>query len=249
MGHHNDHSSTFSSRRWVIIGLVVAAFFLVWSGDHASLAQIHGKHSTNTVTNAESERLPVSAPSSLQPSLEETMFGFFQMHPDPDVRDELPKLIRSFQMRTNWKPTGVAAAFTRYPDSKHGGEVVSVLIMSRDLFEARNRAHGQMVVYHEYQHYLQWRDGAIPEEAFLYVSWTDNDLPRICKQKWYAEVEAYQKECEFGRQGGLLEQLDPHEGLAHICAATQEQFASTLKRILPLGDPSAKVCASTWNAI
>jgi len=161
----------------------------------------------------------------------------------------VPRLIRSFQMRTNWNTTGGAATFMRYPNPKHGGEVVSVLTMSRDLFEEKNRARGQMVVYHEYQHYLQWRSGTIPEEAFLYVPWPDEDLPRICKEKWYAEVEAYQKECEFGRQGGLLGQLDPHEGLAHICAAAQVQFASTLKRILPLGDPSAKVCASTWNTI
>lgn len=188
------------------------------------------------------------AESISEPPLQIRMFDFFRTHPDPGVREELPRLIRAFQVRTNWDPNGVTAAFLRYPQPKQG-KVATVLSMSPDLFQSKNRARAQLVVYHEYQHYLQWRDGTIPEETFLYVPWSSDDLPRICTQKWYAEREAYQKECEFGRANGLINQLDLREGLAHICAAADEQFVPTLKRILPLGDSSAKACASTWATL
>lgn len=234
-------------RHWyLVIVLVFIVSVLVWKP--STTTNSNQPLLAHASTNIEQPR-GSQASTTPESTLESAMFAFLASHPDPGVRDELPALIRVFQMRTNWDPKGISAGFLRYPDPR-SGQVKSVLTMSVELFQQdTNRARAQLVVYHEFQHYLQWRDGTIPEETFLYVPWPDADLPRICKQKWYAEREAYQKECEFGRANGLLGQLDPREGLAHICAATEEQFVPVLKRILPLGDPSAKACTNTWNAI
>ena len=109
------------------------------------------------------------------------MFDFFRTHPDPEVRDDLPGLIRSLQVRTNWSPNGVSAAFVRHLDRKTG-QVHSVISMDPKLVRGQD-ARSQLVIYHEYQHYLQWRDKTIPEETFLDVPWPDKDLTGICEQK------------------------------------------------------------------
>lgn len=234
-------------RPWLLIIVLALVSLFVVTGKPSTSTSINQSHAAQAVTDSDHPHQPQIKAAS-EPTLETRMFDFFRTHPDPGVREELPKLIRAFQLRMNWSPKGVAAQFLRHIDPKTL-KVHTVLAMNPELLEAPDNPRAQLVVYHEFQHYLQWRDGVIPEETFLHVPWPDKDLPRICKQKWYAESGAYQKECAFGRENGLVDQLDPHEALAHICAATEEQFVPVLKRMLKLGDPSAKACASVWDAI
>lgn len=234
-------------RPWLIIIVLAFVSLFVVTGKPLTSTSINPSHAAQAATDSDHpHQLQIAAVS--EPTLKTRMFDFFSAHPDPGVREELPKLIRVFQVRTNWGIKGVAAGFLRHIDHKTL-KVHSVLAMSPELVETPNDPRAQLVVYHEFQHYLQWRDGTIPEETFLHIPWSDKDLPRICKQKWYAESGAYQKECAFGRANGLVDQLDPHEALAHVCAATEEQFVPVLKRMLKLGDPSAKACANVWDAI
>lgn len=236
-------------RHWPLVIVLAFISLFVVVGKPSTSANINQSHAAQAATDAwpAPQSREVTVP---EPSFQDAMFNFFETHPDPGVREEIPILIRAFQLRPYWKFKGVAASFVRYPDPAQGGKFVSMLAMDPDLIRGKkNRVRAQLVVYHEFQHYLQWRDGTIPEETFLYVPWTAVDLPRICKQKWYAEREAYQKECEFGRVHGLVDKLDQREALTYICRASGEDFDATLTRMLKLGDPSREACAHHWDAI
>jgi len=105
----------------------------------------------------------------------------------------------------------------------------------------------QLVIYHEFAHYLQWQSGAFPDETFMPERMAINR--DVCTKKWYAERDAYHQECEFARENGLLDRLDPNSGLTAICRTSLEEFDDNLKRILPRGDASAAACVTYWRGL
>lgn len=234
-------------RHWyLLIVLAFIAFVIV------------GKPSTATVSSqplitraaTEVDQPRESQASTMpEPPHESAIFDFFNTHPEPGVRDDLHRLLRNEQVRVSWNVVGAAvAAFGVTPDER--GELVPVLVMDPELFQACNRSLAQITVYHEYQHYLQWRDGTISKETFL----IRDSLPRDeihdwCKEKWHAEELAYHEACAFGRTNGLVQDLRPGGPLAIVCTAEGSRFDPTLKSVLTRADPSGPTCSKTWDSI
>ncbi|MBI4256753.1 hypothetical protein HY626_01710 [Candidatus Uhrbacteria bacterium] len=197
-----------------------------------------------------SEPRPRNAPSAQtsQPSRGEIK-EFFLTHPQKGVRDDFHHLLISGQMSFVWNAVGTpVATFGLIQDGD--SEPVLALLADPEIFLERNRSLAQITIYHEYLHYLQWRDGTIPESAFyIRDSMPHDEVHDWCKQKWHAERLAYHEACAFGREAGLIGDLRPGGPLSVVCTADEPQFIPILKRVLTLADPSGPMCSQTWNTI
>jgi|GEM_PF-6210808 len=177
-------------------------------------------------------------------------------HPDEEVRTDLYRLIATGHLWISHTARGHAAAFSLVPASQIPGvrfpsdiTHVPFLNLAPDFDDYYRTSGGvasaQLVIFHEYVHYKQWRDGLLPEDTFFLQPVSAQDLEETCTKKWHAEVDAYHKECEFAREIGLSDRL--LGGMDVACHATEDRFTSTLREVLVQEDPSGASCASVWR--
>ena len=170
--------------------------------------------------------------------------------PDTNVRMMILESVENEQLFLSWTATGVEAAFQLTPTPD--GTLFPIITFQPAFISAAQQDTGantqaQLVIYHEFAHYLQWQSGAFPDETFMPERMAINR--DVCTKKWYAERDAYHQECEFARENGLLDRLDPNSGLTAICRTSLEEFDDNLKRILPRGDASAAACVTYWRGL
>lgn len=229
--------------------LVVLAILVVFFAVRSTTTSANANHTITESGVDTSESRLVAEPKPVQHPSFEVIDEFFRTHPHKAVREEFHPLFRNEQVRVSWNVVGAAiGAFGFAPDEQ--GELVPVLVMDPELFYARNRSIAQITVYHEYLHYLQWREGVIPMDVFIIRdSLPYSEIHGWCKQKWYAEVLAYHEACAFGRANDLVGALRPGGPAATVCAAEGRLFDPILKRVLTRADPSGAMCSNTWNSI
>ncbi len=117
-------------------------------------------------------------------------------HPSEEIRvDLLPKILNGdLCLRRRIMGTD-DAQFTSFV--RPFGKVPFIFLRSHFL-KPDNERIAQLVIYHEYVHYRQWREDRIDADA-------DKEkmgIPSDCKKIWHAEMEAYQKECELAHELG-----------------------------------------------
>lgn len=171
--------------------------------------------------------------------------------PDAEARGTIHEHIGTGRIGLAWVEDMNVGAEFRLTLVPTGERLPTLVFPSNFTTEARRDtltwARAQLTIYHEFVHFLQWRDKGYPAETFM------PDRMSIgrdaCTKKWYAEKDAYHRECEFARETGLLEQLDPNEGLSTICGTTDDEgaFDARLRTLLPRGDVSATVCTPYWR--
>ncbi len=235
-------STSFTSMILVIMTMIV---IFIWKGSSTSSIQ-KSAHASVPSTEVRISQIHRSSVQIIPPS-GEVVEEFFRTHPDEEVRIYLTESIAKGAIMLSWKDLGAPAAFALASDDR--GQLVPVLVLTPELFVQKNRIRSQMIILHEYEHYKQWRDHVLPASVFVLRKVPEGDHTQLCNEKWHAERLAYHKECEFGRNHSLLDQLDRREGLFHLCRATEQTFEPTLKRLLMLGDPMKGVCSQTWDAL
>lgn len=182
-------------------------------------------------------------------------------HPHQQVRDEFYKLIRDGKILISygWSSTSAAFLLVRVQDLDlprsviPGATRIPVLDVNPDMLQAASQNHAmwvraQLVVFHEFVHFVQWQTGSKPADTFFpeLVDQADSSFYDACMKKWYAEKEAYHQECAFARRTNLLDRLDPRASVATICRTSDEDFDRVLRDTMPPGDPAAKMCADVW---
>lgn len=232
--------------RWLLVVLTILVVFFAVRNTTTSANANHTITESGVDT---SESRLVAEPKSVQYPSSKVIDEFFRTHSHKAVREELYLLLRNEQVRVSWNVVGATIAnFGITLDEQ--GELVPVLAMDPELFLDHNRSIAQITVYHEYLHYVQWRDDTVPRSTFL----IRDDLPYDeihdwCKEKWHAEVLAYHEACAFGRENGLVDDLRPGGPLSVVCTAQKQRFVPILKRVLTRADPSGAMCSNTWNSI
>jgi hypothetical protein len=190
--------------------------------------------------------------------------AFFQVkeilrtHPHPDVRGEFYRMVLRGDFRVSPQEqmgadagfVPVAAEVIRLYGHKPRAAFTPVIHVDTIILRPEYKARAQLVLYHEYVHYEQWRDGRLVDDPSLGDP-NESDFAHLdsCKKKWYAEAEAYHKTCLFGRQSGLVDQLGSDETLATICGAEGSAFHATLRHTLLYDGASAGNCADIWSTI
>lgn len=181
----------------------------------------------------------------------------FATHPHPGVSGEFYDLIENHQILLSHTASN-DAEFMLVPREKMliAGVVtdnaLTPVLNLNPGFQARGERHviSQLVIYHEYVHYDQWRSGRTPEETFVLLPLKSSEPTRdMCTKKWYAEVDAYHKECVFARETGLIEQISADMTLGRICGATEETFDSVLRHTLEIADNGGEMCAQIWESL
>lgn len=177
-------------------------------------------------------------------------------HPDPGVNTDLHQLIASGEIIIS-HTAQMAAEFILVPRDKLPGidlpdEVSHAPVLNLSpTFLSRERAFQQLVIYHEYAHYRQWRDGSFPEDTFFLqrLAETAEERSEQCTKKWHAEIDAYHQERMFARASGIGERLDPRLSLSKVIRSTDEQFQRTVLEETVRGDHSAAMCESVWEQL
>lgn len=98
------------------------------------------------------------------------------------------------------------------------------------------------MIFHEYIHERQAVSGKIASETFYpgYLAEHPEKRAYICEQKWYAEVEAYQKECELAE---LMKTSVVHV----ICNGFgTPNFVQNLTQQMMERDPGAQACKDVF---
>ncbi len=172
------------------------------------------------------------------------LHSLLQNHPDIGLRTTFAQEILTGKISTAF---GQQFALTLVPAEKIPGydptrEPVPVLFVSLNNLVLGENAYLNLVLYHEYIHYRQWTELTLPADTFLLQQIQDKDELEVqCQKKWYAELEAYQKECEFAQSQGTAGRLP-------LCRHAQtSQFAQELLKELVGNDPSSIPCTHVWN--
>ncbi|OGL70414.1 hypothetical protein A3B32_02925 [Candidatus Uhrbacteria bacterium RIFCSPLOWO2_01_FULL_53_9] len=138
-------------------------------------------------------------------------------HPATEISGDLYRMIENGQMIWETRASnGHFAEFWILPQNKTGAAhsaPMSVLTIDPRLLYPENLAMAQLVLYHEYQHVLQWQTGEIEEDTFRIHLRDEKNPAHLCEQRRQAEVSAYRNECAFARRVGLTNVLP-------ICALT-----------------------------
>lgn len=147
---------------------------------------------------------------------------------------------------------GVTAAFMLWPveklSSKPVGEIGWMPVLVTDpttIADSTQLVRNKLVIFHEYIHYRQAMSGKIAAEAFYpkFAEEYPNQRKFICEQKWYAEVEAYQKECELAK-------LMKTSVVDEFCVGFgTPKFEQNLIRLMMKRDPSAETCKDVFAKI
>lgn len=167
-----------------------------------------------------------------------------QNHPDIGLRTTFAQAILKGDIPTAPAPQ---FAFSLVPANMIPGydptkEPVPVLLVSINNLVLGEEDFLNLVLYHEYIHYKQWIEHTLPADTFLLNKIEHEDELEVqCQKKWYAELEAYQKECEFGQSQGTAGKLP-------LCRHAQtSQFSHELLKELTGNDPSSDPCIHVWN--
>ena len=248
--------STSDKSSWkaiITIGLPIAVILLllgVFSTPKAAVApkpQSASVHKTTTVVNRQTHTL--SSPDLVHEIL--------RTHPHPNVRGEFYQMIVDNKMGISWY-TGSSAAFVLIPVELIGtsggtptDDLFPALFVDPKILRPELRAVAQLILYHEFVHYEQWRDGRIPEDAFVLKPLASRaSLQDTCTKKWYAEAEAYHRACAFARETGLIEQIDEGSQTDRVCRATEETFTHILREnLVHSGDRVAAKCSAVWTTM
>lgn len=226
--------------------LVAVAVITILLGMGSRTSQVPEKPLATVESETHSRN--ASSKQTTQPS-RGVIKEFFRTHPQEEVRDDFHHLLVSGKMSFVWNAIGTPVATFGLVQDGSGGTVLALLV-DPELFLESNRSLAQITIYHEYLHYLQWRDGTIPESTFhIRDSMPHDEVYDWCKQKWHAERLAYNEACKFGREAGLVDDLRRGGPLWVVCTSEEHQFIPTLKRVLTLADPAGKTCSQTWNII
>lgn len=190
----------------------------------------------------------VEATNSQSPDFASTIEKLLSTHPARGIR-ELYGLMQRGEVRGGiaaWDPNQQAAFGLEFgKDIKSDGSPSPVVLYPVIQFSAgllidapNNRArwiHAQLVVYHEFVHYLQWKEKRSPEDGFIMIRSPEevHDVSaQVCADKWQNELEAYSGTCEFARAAELLDQLDRTDPLLELCLVSQDEVERRLLSIL-----------------
>lgn len=176
-------------------------------------------------------------------SYRESLIIMLETHPIVGVRTEFLDAIKNNEIAIS--PTDThAAAFVLVPkkyivSSDFPVQELQPTIMIKPSLLTGDEGYTQLVLFHEYIHYRQWKEKRIPEDTFVLRSFDSVEQPaEICKQKWHAEIEAYHEECWLASQAGTL-------NLLPWCARVgTPDFIEDVKKASIVGDPSMRICAA-----
>ena len=248
--HHLPTSVNRTPRPKKLGRSVVSAILLLVGG--LLIAVVSGAHERGTIEPVRSVAT-IGITATIESDSSGRGFALEQIVrniPDTNVRMMILESVENEQLFLSWTATGVGAAFQLTPTPD--GTLFPIITFQPAFISAAQQDTGantqaQLVIYHEFAHYLQWQSGAFPDETFMPERMAINR--DVCTKKWYAERDAYHQECEFARENGLLDRLDPNSGLTAICRTSLEEFDDNLKRILPRGDASAAACVTYWRGL
>jgi hypothetical protein len=178
-----------------------------------------------------------------QESLDKSLRVLLATHPTPGVRTELYDAIKNGDVAITWTDD-YPAAFMLVPkqviiSSEYDTHDLQPVLMIRPQTLIGNKDYAQMVLFHEYVHFRQWKYKTLPEDTFLFEPLESSKNPADrCTKKWRAELEAYHKECEFALMANTAHLLP-------FCAyAGTPAYKEQLFKALKEGDKSMELCAS-----
>ncbi|MFH1425854.1 MAG: hypothetical protein ABIG66_00260 [Candidatus Kerfeldbacteria bacterium] len=148
------------------------------------------------------------------PALMQRFEHLVSTHPHPYIREGLLHDIMSGEViwTMNLDNSGYNGGFgILCRDDGYGRSVcdpqflINPLLLI-DLDTTSDVLDGWSVLYHEYIHYLQWLSSD-EEDRELWISWLGQDRPEMtpetCEHHWFAEHEAFWRECEYNAQTGF----------------------------------------------
>ncbi len=166
-------------------------------------------------------------------------------HPKKEISIEFYQLIERGEIMTSWTSSN-DAQFQLVPrqmikvNTRSSNALIPVLFIDPQILREQPTRNAQLVIYHEYTHYRQWKDGLLPQSTFVLrtvESLSPEEFTKTCKEKWYAEEHAYQRECELAIELGWTDTMPLCKELS------MPAFKNSLLRSLINGDETMNACS------
>lgn len=163
------------------------------------------------------------------------LYRVLSNHPVSEIRHNfLPKIMTGEILVVYESEEGRGTFFSATPEEGIQLHVAEGLL-------SRTTRMQQLVLFHEFVHYQQYTKGQMSSEMFdpSYADSHPEQRESFCKQKWHAEYEAYQKECELA---------DRLKGGPDFCQGFQAiGFEEKLASWVAIHDSSAGICKETYS--
>lgn len=210
---------------WVVAGLILSGLILA-AGQTSS--QVHTAPHTILQLQRSPETCRVIQPEDALFTVQETnkVYKLLETHPAKEISHSLLEKIRSGEICLGRRNKGADDARFQAFDQPNLGASIPFIYLRDRLLVPEMEKYAQLVIYHEVVHYQQWLSGKIDNGSDVsrdeFVKWDAPTQVDHCKKIWYAELEAYQKECEFARAIGTSAEVD-------VC--DDDSIAQTARRI------------------
>lgn len=192
-----DHKNKTKIPWIIIIGVLVAAALVA-----AAVLVLSSQPSR------EARKVNISSTVFITPN--DTLQYLIQTHPKEEIHNDLYRLFLLEEVRYSIQEeiTGgskVAAFSLVERDSK----LTPVFFFNEGWLQNRQKPElvKQALIYHEYQHYLQWKNHTYPEYMFVIGENSPKFGLQEAKLLYEGELEAYTKECEFAVSVGISDEI------------------------------------------
>ena len=195
--------------------------------------------------------------------VQQRLRALIEAHPEPEIHSDLHGRIERGEISYTFVPFAdnfgeVAAVFTvvtgdqtvppRDPDAQFPVLYIrpeSVLAAAAD---PTAKAWFNLVVFHEYQHYLQWKSSSAQERAtFGLMTAGQQSTPLQCAAIFRHEHDAYLAECRLAARQGWKTQMDAlcsgHEEPKRLAKGVRDLFRRSYS------DRNSPDCVPLWDAM
>lgn len=186
-----------------------------------------------------------------------------EAHPEPDINSDLHSRIERGEISYTFFPFAdnmgeVTASFTvvkgdqTVPPGDPNAQFPVLYIRPEAVLaagaDATAKAWFNLVVYHEYQHYLQWKSSAEEERVTFTVMATGRpNTPAQCAAIFRHEHDAYLAECRLAARQGWKTQMDGlcegHEEPKRLAVGVRSLFRRSYY------DRTSPDCVLIWDAL
>lgn len=159
------------------------------------------------------------------PDFDEEFGRALEEFPDEHVRDEVKRVMESGELVVTGHPVGGNAPPIQFVASSANGRPVGVVVINERIWRmtAAQPRMRTMSVFHEYQHFRQWKSGQEAElfRMGLWTRFTEQQLEQFVHDEYEASILEARYAVQFGWQDEsqmyLAYQRDGDDGVIELC--------------------------------
>lgn len=211
--------------------LLILATALLAPSDNEAISHLNAIDPEQDVSSSASDAVRLeNEVTDPDPRAQEALRILVQTHPHPDIRNDLNHLIESGEVWLNFQEDvlhdsrAVAAVMAISIPGREGFTLTLSVRPSVLLDNSISLGYKQLVIYHEYIHVRQVREGRVSIAIFIPTR-PERVTEAFYREHVPSELEAYERECQLAGNLGIVDQLN-------LCQEYAQDGRAALQRIV-----------------